>query len=179
MTDVSIKLQQSSDDYDNLVSKTSQQLQELQDRLDDSNHQNWQIQNSLKVKSEAVQTLKHQLVKSIDERTSLTNSINYKQKTIEDLTTKLRFLELEVRFLLVNVSVMLLQNLVHREDLNREKNDREQIHSTLTDKLEKAEVEMKELEDQKTGLETQVTMIIFYRQVCYIVNFRNGSMHAH
>ena len=179
MADISIKLQQSSDDYDKLVSKTSQQLQELQDRLDDSNHQNWQIQNSLKVKSEAVQTLKHQLVKSIDERTSLTNGINYKQKTIEDLTTKLRFLELEVRFLLVNVSVMLLQNLVHREDLNREKNDREQIHSTLTDKLEKAEVEMKELEDQKTGLETQVTMIIVYRQVCYIVNFRNGSMHAH
>ena len=168
MTDISIKLQQSSDDYDNLVSKTSQQLQELQDRLDDSNHQNWQIQNSLKVKSESVQTLKHQLVKSIDERTSLTNSINYKQKTIEDLTTKLRFLELEVRFLLVNVSVMLLQNLVHREDLNREKNDREQIHSTLTDKLEKAEVEMKELEDQKTGLETQVTsMIIFYSMLIH------------
>ena len=43
--------------------------------------------------------LKDQLIKSIDEHTSLTKHINFMQKTIEELTTKLQLLEQEVRFL--------------------------------------------------------------------------------
>ena len=52
---------------------------------------------------------------------------------------------------------MLLQNLVYREDFNRERNDREQMHSTLTDKLEKAEVEIKELKEKQQDLEHEKT----------------------
>ena len=48
---------------------------------------------------------------------------------------------------------MLLQNLIYREDFNRERNDRAQMHSTLTNKLDKAEVEVKELKEKLQDLE--------------------------
>ena len=60
---------------------------------------------------------------------------------------------------------MLLQNLIYREDFNRERNDRAQIYSTLTDKLEKAEVEMKELKKQLQDLEHEKTHL---NEVCDI-----------
>ena len=106
MTDRAIKLQKKAkvkakNDCDKLVGETSQLLQELRDKLDDSNRQNQQLQNTLDVKSGSIQELKDQLAKSIDELTSLTKHLNSKQKTIEELTTKLQLLEQEVRLLLL------------------------------------------------------------------------------